>query len=435
MQEKLNLFWYRRDLRLNDNVGLYRALQEKEAVLPVFIFDQHILDELPKDDARVTFIFDEVQKMRVELQENYGSSIAIYHGYPEDIFPQIIEDFNVKGVYTNRDYEPYAYERDAKIKSFLAEKGIEFYDFKDQVVFEKNEIEKNDGGMYLVYTPYMKQWKKEFEKIDLNTFPSENHLDNIYKNSRLPNLSLSDLGFEKSSISVPNYHLEYDFLENYEDTRNIPSINGTSRLSPHLRFGTVGYREIIQKALSVKNETFLNELIWREFYKAILHHYPETQNRSFKPVYDEIKWRNDEDEFEKWKTGTTGYPIVDAGMRQLNKTGWMHNRIRMVVGSFLCKHLLIDWSWGEAYFAKKLLDYEMASNIGGWQWVAGTGVDAAPYFRIFNPHSQTDKFDKDKKYIKKWVPEFGTDTYPKPIVEHKMARERCLETYKAAVKK
>lgn len=435
MDTPFNIFWFRRDLRLNDNVGLYNCLRQNEATLPIFIFDKHILDELPKDDARVNFIHDEIQKMRAELQEKYGSSIATYYGYPEEIFTEIIKDYNIKAVFSNRDYEPYAYKRDAKIKALLAQKGIEFRDFKDQVIFEKNEVEKNSGGMYLVFTPYMKQWKKEFEKISLDEYNSEAYLDNTYENSRLPNLSLSDMGFEASSIKVPEYHLEEEFLENYEETRNIPSINGTSRLSPHLRFGTVGYRNIVKKALAVKNETFLNELIWREFYKAILHHYPETQSRSFKPVYDNIEWRNDKSDFDKWKNGQTGYPIVDAGMRQLNETGWMHNRIRMVVGSFLCKHLLIDWRWGEAYFAKKLLDYEMSSNIGGWQWVAGSGVDAAPYFRVFNPYSQTDKFDKNKKYIKKWVPEFGTEDYPEPMVEHKMARERCLETYKAAVKK
>ncbi len=435
MDTPFNIFWFRRDLRLNDNVGLYNCLRQNEATLPIFIFDKHILDELPKDDARVNFIHDEIQKMRAELQEKYGSSIATYYGYPEEIFTEIIKDYNIKAVFSNRDYEPYAYKRDAKIKALLAQKGIEFRDFKDQVIFEKNEVEKNSGGMYLVFTPYMKQWKKEFEKISLDEYNSEAYLDNTYENSRLPNLSLSDMGFEASSIKVPEYHLEEEFLENYEETRNIPSINGTSRLSPHLRFGTVGYRNIVKKALAVKNETFLNELIWREFYKAILHHYPETQSRSFKPVYDNIEWRNDKSDFDKWKNGQTGYPIVDAGMRQLNETGWMHNRIRMVVGSFLCKHLLIDWRWGEAYFAKKLLDYEMSSNIGGWQWVAGSGVDAAPYFRVFNPYSQTDKFDKNKKYIKKWVPEFGTENYPEPMIEHKMARERCLETYKAAVKK
>jgi len=280
----------------------------------------------------------------------------------------------------------------------------------------------------------MKQWKKEFKNIDFKTYPSEDFLDKTYKNTRLPNVSLSDIGFERSSIKVPKHNLDKTLLKDYEETRNIPSIEGTSRLSPYLRFGTIGYRKVIEKALSVKNETFLDELIWREFYKAILYHYPETQDRAFKPKYDRIEWRNNEEEFEKWKSGQTGYPIVDAGMRQLNETGWIHNRLRMVVGSFLCKHLLIDWRWGEAYFAEKLLDYEMSSNVGGWQWVAGSGVDAAPYFRVFNPYSQTERFDKDKKFIKKWVPEFESDKYPEPMVEHKMARERCLETYKDAVK-
>ncbi|MBZ9779213.1 DNA photolyase family protein [Psychroflexus sp. CAK8W] len=434
MSDKVRVFWFRRDMRFEDNVGLYHALSGEFPVLPLFIFDKHILDELPKNDARVTFIHDELQKMRSYLQEHHDSSIATYHDTPENAIKQLIEDFEVEAIYTNRDYEPYAQKRDAEINALLAENGIEFHDFKDQVIFEKTEVEKNDGGMYLVFTPYMKQWKKEFEDINFKINPSEDLLNNTYKNTRLPNFSLSDMGFEKSSIKVPDHNFDKDLLRDYDDTRNIPSIEGTSRLSPYLRFGTIGYRKIVKKALSVENKAFLDELIWREFYKAILYHYPETQDRAFKPKYDRIEWRNNEEEFEKWKTGQTGYPIVDAGMRQLNKTGWMHNRLRMVVGSFLCKHLLIDWRWGEAYFAKKLLDYEMSSNVGGWQWVAGSGVDAAPYFRVFNPYSQTDRFDKDKKFIKKWVPEFESDEYPEPMVEHKMARERCLETYKDAVK-
>ena len=434
MSDKLRVFWFRRDMRLEDNVGLYEALSGEYPVMPLFIFDKHILDELPKDDARVTFIHNELQKMRSHLQDHFGSSIATYHDTPEKVFEQLMQDYNIKGVYTNRDYEPYAQKRDAKINALLAKNGIEFHDFKDQVIFEKTQVEKNDGGMYLVFTPYMKQWKKEFKNVNLKPAPSEDLLDNTYKNSRLPNLSLSDMGFETSTIKAPDYNLDKDLLNNYEDTRNIPSVEGTSRLSPHLRFGTVGYRKVVEKALSAENEAFLDELIWREFYKAILYHYPETQDRAFKPKYDRIQWRNDEDEFEKWKKGETGYPIVDAGMRQLNQTGWMHNRLRMVVGSFLCKHLLIDWRWGEAYFAEKLLDYEMSSNVGGWQWVAGSGVDAAPYFRVFNPYSQTDRFDKDKKFIKEWIPELNSDKYPEPMVEHKMARERCLETYKEAVK-
>jgi deoxyribodipyrimidine photo-lyase len=434
MSDKVRVFWFRRDMRFEDNVGLYHALSGDFPVLPLFIFDKHILDELPKDDARITFIHDELQKMRSYLQEHHDSSIATYHDTPENAIKQLIKDFEVEAIYTNRDYEPYAQKRDAKINALLAKNGIEFHDFKDQVIFEKTEVEKNDGGMYLVFTPYMKQWKKEFEDIDFKTYPSKDLLDKTYKNTRLPNVSLSDMGFERSSIKVPEHNLDKALLKDYEETRNIPSIEGTSRLSPYLRFGTIGYRKIIEKALSVKNETFLDELIWREFYKAILYHYPETQDRAFKPKYDRIEWRNNEEEFEKWKSGQTGYPIVDAGMRQLNETGWMHNRLRMVVGSFLCKHLLIDWRWGEAYFAEKLLDYEMSSNVGGWQWVAGSGVDAAPYFRVFNPYSQTERFDKDKKFIKKWVPEFESNKYPEPMVEHKMARERCLETYKDAVK-
>ena len=434
MSNKVRVFWFRRDMRLEDNVGLYHALSGDFPVLPLFIFDRNILDELPKDDHRVTFIFDELQKMRSHLQEKYDSSIATYHDTPENAIQQLMNDFDIEAIYTNRDYEPYSQKRDANIKALLAKNGIEFHDFKDQVIFEKSEVEKKDGGMYLVYTPYMKQWKKEFESIDLETFSSEDLLKNTYKNTRLPNVSLSDMGFEKSSIKVPDHNFDKELIKNYDDTRNIPSIEGTSRLSPYLRFGTIGYRKVVKKALSVKDEAFLEELIWREFYKAILYHYPETQNRAFKPKYDRIEWRNNEDEFEKWKAGQTGFPIVDAGMRQLNKTGWMHNRLRMVVGSFLCKHLLIDWRWGEAYFAEKLFDYEMSSNVGGWQWVSGAGVDAAPYFRVFNPYSQTERFDEDKKFIEEWVPEHESDEYPEPMVEHKMARERCLETYKEAVK-
>ena len=430
---KINIFWFRRDFRLDDNVGLYNALKSENPVLPIFIYDTDIIDKLPKDDARLTFIHDSLQKINTTLKEKYNSSIAFYHGKPIDIFKKIIKEFNIEKVFTNKDYEPYAIKRDHSIKELLRENGIEFSLYKDQVVFEENEVVKGDGEPYLVFTPYMKKWKKVFKDTELQDYPSEEHLDNLIQKTDLPDLHLSDMGFEESSIKPKQYHLEKEFLENYDDTRDKPFINGTSRLSPYLRFGLVGYRKILKKALSVNDETFLNELIWREFYKVILYNYPESTDSAFKKKYDRIEWRNDEEEFEKWKTGKTGYPIVDAGMRQLNETGWMHNRIRMVVGSFLCKHLLIDWRWGEAYFAEKLLDYEMSSNVGGWQWVAGSGVDAAPYFRIFNPYSQTDKFDKEKKYIKKWVPEYDSEDYPEPMVNHKEARERCLETYKSAL--
>ncbi|RRO25622.1 cryptochrome/photolyase family protein [Flavobacteriaceae bacterium 14752] len=433
MMSKVNVFWFRRDLRLHDNVGLYQALKSDHPVLSIFIYDRDIIDELPKDDARLTFIFNALQKINETLKEEHNSSIAFYHGKPDEVFKQIIKEFDINAVYTNRDYEPYAKKRDSQIESILDQNDISFHTFKDLVVFEKSEVVKNDGEPYLVFTPYMKKWKKTFKDVDLPKYPSENHLDNLIKDKNLPHLTLEEMGFKPSSVKVPDYNLSKDLIENYEENRDKPSIDGTSRLSPYLRFGLVGYREVMSKALSAKNETFLNELIWREFYMMILFHYPQSVDHAFKKKYDRIQWRNDEEEFEKWRKGQTGYPIVDAGMRQLNETGWMHNRVRMIVGSFLCKHLLIDWRWGEAYFAEKLLDYEMSSNVGGWQWVAGSGVDAAPYFRIFNPYSQTDKFDKDKTYIKKWVPEFDTEDYPKPMVNHKEARERCLETYKSAL--
>ncbi|MGX1025026.1 deoxyribodipyrimidine photo-lyase [Flavobacterium sp. CS20] len=431
---KVNVFWFRRDLRLNDNAGLYQALKSDNPVLPIFIYDRNIIDELPKDDARLTFIFNTLQNINETLKEKHNSSIAFYHGKSDEVFKNIINEYEIDTVYTNRDYEPYAKERDRQIESILNQNDISFKTYKDLVVFEKDELVKNDGKPYLVFTPYMKKWKKTFKDVDLPNYPSENHLGNLIQSKNLPHLSLEDMGYKPSSIKVPGYNLSIDLIENYEMTRDKPSINGTSRLSPYLRFGLVGYREVMSKALSAKNETFLNELIWREFYMMILFHYPKSIGHAFKKKYDRIKWRNNEKEFEKWKNGQTGYPIVDAGMRQLNETGWMHNRVRMIVGSFLCKHLLIDWRWGEAYFAEKLLDYELSSNVGGWQWVAGSGVDAAPYFRIFNPYSQADKFDKDKKYIKKWVTEFETEDYPNPIISHKKARERCLETYKTALK-
>ncbi len=440
MSKKVNIFWFRRDLRLDDNIGFYKALHGKFPVLPIFIFDSEILDKLPKDDARVTFIFDKLQRMRNELQEE-GSSLAMYHGKPLEIYKQLVKDFDVQNVITNRDYEVYAQDRDTEIKEYLAsvktgndDETIGFYTYKDQVIFEKDEVVKDDGDPYVVYTPFKNKWKATFDADkDLKIYYTSQHLENLYQNSRLPNLTLSDIGFEKSSIEVPEYDVTPTLIQEYEKTRNFPAQDGTSHLGPHLRFGTVSVRKMMKKAISENNEVFWNELIWREFFMQILWHFPETQEKAFRSKYDRIDWRNDEEEFEKWKTGTTGYALVDAGMRQLNKSGYMHNRVRMLVASFLCKHLLIDWRWGETYFAEKLLDYEQSSNVGNWQWAAGSGVDAAPYFRIFNPMTQVDKFDKQHKYIKKWVPEFGTDSYPDMMVDHKEARERCLKTYKEAV--
>ncbi|AVR46144.1 deoxyribodipyrimidine photolyase [Christiangramia fulva] len=433
MSQQVNIFWFRRDLRLDDNTGFLAALKDDLPVLPVFIFDTEILDKLPEDDARVSFIFDNLQKMRSQLQDEHGSSIAIYYGTPFKIFKNLIQEFKVNKVFTNRDYEPYAKDRDTGIKEFLGKNNIEFYDFKDQVIFEKNEVVKQDGDPYVVYTPYKNTWKQKFKNTELSFSHTKRYLHKLLQNSRLPNLSLSDMGFKKSQVKVPDFQLTKGLIKDYEKTRDYPAQEGTSHLGPHLRFGTVSIREVVREADKFHNKTFLEELIWREFFMQILYHFPETVTDAFKKKYDRINWRNNEEEFERWKEGKTGYPLVDAGMRQLNKTGFMHNRIRMLVGSFLCKHLLIDWRWGEAYFAEKLLDYEMSSNIGNWQWVAGSGVDAAPYFRIFNPTTQIEKFDKDKEYIKKWVKEYGTDKYPEPMVDHKEARERALKTYKKAV--
>ena len=433
MAEKVNIFWFRRDLRLDDNAGFYKALHGKYPVLPLFIFDSEILNELPEDDARVTFIFETLQKMRNELQE-HGSSLAIYHGKPEEVFKKVISDFEVQNVITNRDYEPYAKKRDESIQKLLEEKDIGFYTYKDQVIFEKDEVVKDDGDPYVVYTPFMKTWKAKFNKeYDEKIYYTNEFLKNLYQNSRLPNLTLSDIGFKKSNIEIPDYDVTPTTIQEYEKRRNFPAEDATSHLGPHLRFGTVSIRKMMKKATAEKNEVFWQELIWREFFMQILWHFPETVDNAFKKKYDRIEWRNNEDEFKKWKEGKTGYPLVDAGMRQLNQTGYMHNRVRMLVASFLCKHLLIDWRWGEAYFAEKLLDYEMSSNVGNWQWAAGSGVDAAPYFRIFNPTTQIEKFDKNHKYIKKYVPEFGSDRYPEKMVDHKEARERCLKVYKSAV--
>lgn len=432
--QTVSIFWFRRDLRLKDNAGLYHALMGEEQVLPIFIFDPAILDELEEDDARVSFIYREVQKIRDQFQEKVGSSLAVFHGEPLDVFKQLAKDYDVKTVYTNHDYEPYAIKRDKDIGEFLLGQNIAFRTFKDQVIFEKKDVLKDDGDPYVVYTPYMKKWKENFDADkDIRHYRSEDHLDNLIENSRLPNLDLSDMGFVKSKIEVPEYDVSKSMISSYKETRNFPAKKGTSRLGPHLRFGTVSVRRMVEKAMETKEETFWNELIWREFFMQILYHFPKTTDNAFYAKYDRIEWRNNEDEFEAWKNGKTGYLMVDAGMRQLNETGYMHNRVRMLTASFLCKHLLIDWRWGEAYFASRLLDYEMSSNVGNWQWAAGSGVDAAPYFRIFNPMTQVDKFDKDRKYISQWVPEYESEDYPEKIVDHKEARERCLEVYKAAL--
>ena len=428
------MFWFRRDLRLDDNVGLYHAIKNETKVVPIFIFDSNILDRLPKEDPRVCFLHEQIEELNQQLAES-NKKIHVYQGKPIDIFRKILSSNTVHAVYTNRDYEPYATQRDAEIKALLSEKDIALSTYKDHVIFERDEVVKSDGTPYRVYTPYSRVW---LDKFDRQEHLKSHRIDDFEKLTTLAdhnNPTLTDIGFTTSKITAPHYDTSDEIIDQYEARRNTPAVAGTSKVGVHLRFGTLSIRKAVAKALESSNQTFLKELIWREFFMQILWHFPHTENKSFKPQYDRIEWRNNPEEFKRWCDGETGYPFVDAGMRELNETGFMHNRVRMLVGSFLCKHLLIDWRLGEAYFAEKLLDYEMASNVGNWQWVAGCGVDAAPYFRIFNPTEQIKKFDKDHAYIKKWVPDYQTSSYPKQIVDHKMARERCLETYKSALNK
>ena len=430
-KKSITIFWFRRDLRLEDNAGLFHALNNDDEVLPIFIFDETILSQLPKDDARVTFIHQQLEKIQSELKKS-KKSLAVFQGKPLEIYTKLISENTVKSIYTNHDYEPYARKRDLELFHLFKENNIEFKTSKDQVIFEKNEVTKDDGTPYVVYTPYSNKWKENLKKINLIHYKSEDLLNKIALHS-YPFLTLSDINFEPSTIKVTPFDISNDLIDNYEATRNFPALNKTSYLGIYLRFGAVSIRKMVEKALKSNNETFLKELIWREFFMQILWHFPHTSTASFRPKYDAIKWENNEDFFRKWCVGKTGYPFVDAGMRELNATGHMHNRVRMIVASFLCKHLLIDWRWGETYFASRLLDYEQSSNVGNWQWAAGSGVDAAPYFRIFNPTEQVKKFDKELKYIKKWIPEYQTFDYPEPIVDHKEAREKCLKVYKEAV--
>ncbi len=431
-KEKVNIFWFRRDLRLFDNAGLSAALKSDFPVVPIFIFDADILDKLEeKKDARVQFIHQELDKMKSELKKN-DSDFDIRYGKPMEIWKDLLQDYDVQSVFTNRDYEPYARKRDKGVREMLEEKNISFHDFKDQVIFDRDEVLKDDGDPYVVYTPYSKKWLETLQQSDLESFDTDKQHKHFhkFKSSKIP--SLDEMDFKNFDFTYPSREVDLEKVKKYDKQRDFPAIDGTSHLSMHLRFGTVSIRELSRIAQK-HNKTWLNELIWRNFYQVIIWHFPNRIDNAFKEKYDNIPWRDAEADFEKWCEGKTGYPIVDAGMRQLNKTGFMHNRLRMVTASFLTKHLLIDWRWGEAYFAEKLLDFELASNNGGWQWAAGSGVDAAPYFRIFNPHLQTKKFDPDNEFIKEWVPEFNTDDYPEPMVEHKKARERALDTYKKAI--
>jgi deoxyribodipyrimidine photo-lyase len=429
------LFWHRRDLRIHDNAGLFKALKSGKKIQPVFIFDTAILSTLPMNDQRVIFIHQEVNRLKKAYRDS-GSDLLVYTGNPVELIPEIIREHSINHLFTNRDYEPYALERDAAILVKLQEMKVSFSGAKDHVIFEKNEVVKGDGLPYTVFTPYSKKWKEQLNAFYLSSYPTSKYLNQLHarkEESELP--SLTQLGFnEHASLHFPESLFREEILANYQITRDIPSMQGTSRLSLHLRFGTISIRELARLALQT-NEKFLNELIWRDFYQMILLHFPHTVNRAFRTEYDRIEWEHNDEHFQAWREGKTGYPLVDAGMRELNSTGHMHNRVRMVVASFLTKHLLLDWRLGERYFAEKLLDFELASNVGGWQWAAGCGCDAAPYFRVFNPTSQQEKFDPEWRYIKKWIPEFGTEHYPPPIIDHKWARERVLDRYKKALKR
>lgn len=433
--QTVNIFWFRRDLRLHDNAGLYHALKSDRSVVPVFIFDSNILQRLEdKEDRRVAFIHAALQSIQQQLKQ-LGSTLEVYHGTPLEVYAELFAKYKIEKVFTNHDYEPYALEREKAVTALLSQHGATLHTYKDQVLLEKNEVLKDDGHPYTVFTPYSRKWKAVLTPFHLKPYPTEKYFANFYKQSQLAIPALSDIGFSDVTMPFPAADINKELVKKYQQQRDFPAIEGTSKLGVHLRFGTISIRELAAKSKDL-SETYLNELIWRDFYHMILWHFPQVgKGKAFKAAYDAIEWRKDDGEFERWCNGQTGYPIVDAGMRELNATGFMHNRVRMIVASFLTKHLLLDWRLGEAYFAQKLLDFDLAANNGGWQWAAGSGCDAAPYFRVFNPYLQTQKFDPEMKYIKKWVPEFQEFSYPKPIVVHEVARKRCLEVYARALKK
>ncbi len=433
-KQEISIFWFRRDLRIDDNAGLYHSLKNNENVLPLFIFDTDILDRLEnKKDKRVEFIHLALLELQKTISES-GSSLLVLKGNTLEIFSDLIKKYTVKNIYTNTDYEPSALERDFKIDALAKKNDIAFYSFKDQVIFEKAEILKDDGLPYTVFTPFMRKWKAKLTSNYLKPYPTKKYISHFFKTNLIPIPTLKEIGFNQTGIKFSLPAVNEKLISGYHETRNFPATEGTSRLSVHLRFGTISIRQLASTAQSL-NDQWLNELIWREFYMVILFHFPHVVTGSFKKQYDNIKWLNNEEQFERWCKGETGYPIVDAGMRELNATGFMHNRVRMITASFLVKHLLIDWRWGEAYFAEKLMDYDLSANNGGWQWAASSGCDAAPYFRVFSPDAQTLRFDSKFEYIRKWVPEFEELTYPQPIVDHKFARERVLATFKKALEK
>ena len=433
MMKEVSIFWFRRDLRLEDNAGLWKALKSGHPVVPIFIFDKNILDKLEdKSDARVSFLHQRLTELQYQLK-GMGSSLHVFYGTPAQAMNTLSQTYIVKGVFLNRDYEPYARERDEDVVKYWSGRDVPVVGAKDHVVFEKNEVVKGDGTPYLVFSPYGKAWRKKLTDDHAKAYPNAKYFKNFLKQQPIAIPTLESMGFRATEVSLPSSNVDESIIKTYDATRNFPAnVKGTTRLGMHLRFGSISVRSLLRKGL-VGNDTFVNELIWRDFFQMALYYFPESRDKAIKPKYDLIPWETNMEHFKAWCEGRTGYPIVDAGMRELNTTGYMHNRVRMIVASFLTKHLLIDWRLGERYFAEKLLDFDLASNIGGWQWASGSGLDAAPYFRVFNPTSQLEKFDKQLTYVKRWVPEYGTAQYPEPIVEHKWARERCLDRFKTAL--
>jgi len=417
-----SLVWLRRDLRLYDHNALYQALKNSKSVYCCFIFDIKILDKLSiKNDRRIDFIWHALKEIKVDLISQ-GSDLIVEIGNPVILIPSLIKKYECSALFFNKDYEKYAIDRDKKIADDLQKNNIKTYKYKDQVIFEEKEILTQNNSPYTVFTPYKNNHLKKIFNEGITQFDCDHYKVNLSKFKYKPLQSLKEIGFEKSNISSMNLPLGTqggitlikDFktrIKNYNHNRNFPGVKGVSYLSVHNRFGTVSIRHLAKIALENDSEgssTWLNELIWRDFYFQILSNFPHIEDgKAFKFKYNNLKFENDEKKFNAWINGQTGFPIVDAGMRQLNLTGFMHNRLRMIIACFLVKDLLIDWRWGEKYFADHLIDYDLSANNGGWQWAASTGCDAQPYFRFFNPLLQSEKFDPDGKFIKKYVPELG----------------------------